>query len=114
MRIVVKACGDFTGQLVGSVDVGDVVQVEGPYGHLTQRHFKSSEQVWIAGGIGITPFLSLARAVAASGMKATLFWSVHSSEEAYFDEELTTLSQNGGGFEYVLWKTHENGYLSGV
>lgn len=112
IRIVVKASGDFTNDLVGTVREGDIVRVEGPYGHLSQRHIKSTEQVWIAGGIGITPFLSLAQTLARTGKKATLIWSVRSEEEAFFDQELRAVAQEHESFEYKLWNSHDQGYLS--
>lgn len=40
---------------------GDLALVEGPYGLFSSKYAKEKEQVWIAGGIGITPFLSLAK-----------------------------------------------------
>ncbi len=109
--IVVKACGDFTSDLVANVKVGNEVAVEGSYGHLTQKSMRTTEQVWIAGGIGVTPFLSLARSLAASGRSAKLFWSVRSGDEAYFDTELKTLAEDSA-FEYELWPSNEQGPIS--
>ncbi len=112
LRIVIKASGDFTSDLVAQVDTGEQVRVEGPYGHLTQGHFGSGEQVWIAGGIGITPFLALAHSLADSGKKTKLLWSVRSKDEAYFDDELRTLAQGSATFDYEIWQSNEQGYLS--
>ena len=112
LRIAVKACGDFTSALVRDVGAGDSVSVEGPYGHLTQDQFDSREQVWIAGGIGITPFLSLARSLSAKDTKARLVWSVRAEDEAHFDEELRLLADRNDGFEYELWRSNAKGYLT--
>jgi predicted ferric reductase len=112
LRIVVKASGDFTDALVPAVEVGDEVRVEGPYGQLTHRHCPSSDQVWVAGGIGITPFLSLARALPGLGKSVKLYWSVRTRDEGYFDEELKELAEKTDGLEYELWQTNEKGYLS--
>ena len=112
LRIVVKASGDFTSELVAKVEAGQRVAVEGPYGHLTQQHFAAEEQVWVAGGIGITPFLALAHALVVKGRKVKLLWSVRSKDEAYFDDELRALADDAPGFEYVLWESSEQGYLS--
>ncbi len=111
LRIVVKASGDFTSALVGEVKVGNEVAVEGSYGHLTQKSMQSTEQVWIAGGIGVTPFLSLARSLAGSGRSAKLFWSVRSGDEAYFHDELKALAEDSA-FEYELWQSNEQGPIT--
>lgn len=56
LTFFIKKSGDFTNQLYDKISAGDKVLVEGPYGEFT---FKGSQkQLWIAGGIGITPFLS--------------------------------------------------------
>ena len=72
LRIIVKASGDFTSELVRAVEVGDEVRVEGAYGHLTERHCDSQQEVWVAGGIGITPFLSRAHALGDSAAKVVV------------------------------------------
>jgi predicted ferric reductase len=55
----IKALGDFTTGLADRIAVGQTVQVEGPYGRfVADRHDPAARQVWIGGGIGITPFLA--------------------------------------------------------
>lgn len=55
----IKALGNFTRRLGNTVHVGQEVVVEGPYGHFRlDRHDPSRRQIWVAGGIGVTPFLS--------------------------------------------------------
>ena len=55
----IKALGDYTGTLAQRLHVGQTVRVEGPYGRfdLARRNPKA-RQIWIAGGIGVTPFLA--------------------------------------------------------
>jgi predicted ferric reductase len=55
----IKALGDYTGALGQQLQVGQAVQIEGPYGRfdLAQRD-ASARQIWVAGGIGVTPFLA--------------------------------------------------------
>jgi predicted ferric reductase len=56
-RFVVKELGDHTRRLREKLSVGQRVKIEGPYGCFTfdddARH-----QIWIGGGIGITPFIA--------------------------------------------------------
>lgn len=55
----IKALGDYTRMLARRLRVGQPVQIEGPYGRLDYRKGRSNAaQVWVAGGIGITPFLA--------------------------------------------------------
>jgi predicted ferric reductase len=55
----IKALGDYTRTLGKQLKVGHVVRVEGPYGRFAMdRQDSSARQIWIAGGIGVTPFLA--------------------------------------------------------
>lgn len=57
LRFAIKALGDFTNDLKNHIKTEQNVTIEGPY-----REFKFEDdcdrQVWIAGGVGITPFLA--------------------------------------------------------
>lgn len=55
----IKALGDYTKGLAQRLQPGQTVQVEGPYGRFDiARCNRKSKQIWIAGGIGVTPFLA--------------------------------------------------------
>ncbi|HEY0846241.1 MAG TPA: ferric reductase-like transmembrane domain-containing protein [Noviherbaspirillum sp.] len=55
----IKALGDYTRVLADRLIPGQAVQVEGPYGRFDlSRRSKRAQQIWIAGGIGVTPFLA--------------------------------------------------------
>jgi predicted ferric reductase len=55
----IKALGDYTRGLAQRLKAGQPVQVEGPYGHFDLAHHNPrARQIWIAGGIGVTPFLA--------------------------------------------------------
>jgi predicted ferric reductase len=66
LRFVVKELGDWTGGLE-SVASGTAAVAEGPYGRFSHRFVKGRRQLWVAGGIGITPFLSMAASLAVDG-----------------------------------------------
>jgi len=59
IKLGIKAAGDHT-RTLGSLETGDRVTLYGPYGHFSDR-FLSGERdcVFIAGGIGITPFVGM-------------------------------------------------------
>jgi predicted ferric reductase len=55
----IKALGDHTRQLAGLLRVGQPVDIEGPYGRFEiARINRRARQLWVAGGIGVTPFLA--------------------------------------------------------
>lgn len=55
----IKALGDYTKRLDHKLSVGQAVTVEGPYGRFNFNAKKpNAVQIWIAGGIGVTPFLA--------------------------------------------------------
>ncbi len=57
IRFVIKALGDYTRTLPERLQVGDGVKVEGPYGRFDFAG-SAPRQIWIGGGIGITPFIA--------------------------------------------------------
>ncbi len=57
LRFQIKALGDYTQSLAQRLRLGDAVQIDGPYGQFTFQP-EGRRQVWISGGIGITPFLA--------------------------------------------------------
>lgn len=63
ISFVIKALGDYTRTLAERVKVGDVVRIEGPYGRFNFEG-PTTRQIWIGGGIGITPFIARMKALA--------------------------------------------------
>ncbi len=64
VTFIVKELGDHTRRLRETLQIGQAVRVEGPYGAFT---FEGSEprQIWVGGGIGITPFIARMRFLAS-------------------------------------------------
>ncbi|MCL3794773.1 MULTISPECIES: FAD-binding oxidoreductase [unclassified Actinomyces] len=58
--VLVRAAGDWTDAAHRGLRPGDTVRVEGPYGAFTPGR-SGEPEVWVAGGAGITPFLSVLR-----------------------------------------------------
>lgn len=55
----IKGLGDYTRGLARRLHVGQRMDIEGPYGRFDfRRGRRSADQIWIAGGIGVTPFLA--------------------------------------------------------
>ena len=77
LEIVVRTTGDWTARLQ-NLQPQDGVLFDGPYGRFSHLPISGqTEIIMIAGGIGITPLLSMLRYMADSGdqRKITLLWS---------------------------------------
>ena len=90
LRITAKALGDFTSRLEGAVAIGQMVRVQGPFGRFNLR--SKRPQIWIAGGVGITPFLAGANALDDSAGPVELFYCVRSRINAPHMPELKALA----------------------
>ena len=58
VQFSIKALGDYTRRLQGSLVVGQAVTVEGPYGCFDFQRDDGRAQIWVGAGIGVTPFIS--------------------------------------------------------
>lgn len=61
----IKGLGDYTRRLPQTLHNGDAVTVEGPYGCFDFSGHKAG-QIWVAGGIGIAPFIGRLQTLASS------------------------------------------------
>ncbi len=100
LRIVVRASGDFTTNLV-NLEPPASARIEGPYGRFSYRWVANSRQIWIAGGIGVTPFLSMARSLDAKGPQIDLYYCTKGYERAHFLEELLDISIHHPNFRVI-------------
>ena len=109
LQFCISPCGDFTTRLKNQLAVGDRLSVEGPYGCFgTQK--TSERQYWIAGGIGITPFIAMARSFPKSdGPMVSLIHIVRYKTDAFLDKEFKELALLHPNFTYHLHISSENG-----
>ena len=108
----IKAVGDFTKQL-HLLCQGVRAIVEGPFGRTSYAYHSNKEQIWIAGGIGITPFLGMARSLKREdGYKIDLYYSLIDRNEQAFVSELSNISLRNPNIRFIPWFTKEAGYLS--
>jgi predicted ferric reductase len=112
LRLTIKVSGDFTRRLFEGLEPGAAAVVEGPFGGFVQE-VGGPRQVWVAGGIGITPFLSFVRSMGAGfERRAMLVHAVSRREEALFVEEFQQAAAANPGFNFVLRVTSEQGSLT--
>jgi predicted ferric reductase len=111
LRIAVKAVGDFT-RAMHALGEGAVAKVEGPYGGFSYLRVRRKRQVWVAGGIGITPFLSMVRSMNGTGHQIDLYFGVKSLDQSYFLAELLTLDRTKEDFRLIHVPEDEIGYIT--
>ena len=94
IRLNVKALGDFTKSLQ-KLEPGTIAEIEGAYGKFSYRNFDNPNQIWIAGGIGITPFLSMAQGLENENhINVDLYYSVNTESEIIKKDELNKIMKN--------------------
>ncbi len=120
LSITPKALGDFT-RTIKDTRVGDKALIDAPYGIFSFLNFDQGEAVFIAGGIGITPFMSKLRYIYDQKLdkKATLFWANRSKKNLCFEDELEKMQDQMPGLRVILvmsdqpdWQG-EKGHLKG-
>ncbi len=86
---------------------GAAVRIEGPLGALTLHNKRERPAVFIAGGIGITPFISMLRHAADARLtqQFVLVYSNRRPEDAAFLAELQSLEQTMEAFRLVATMT---------
>ncbi|MGV6840256.1 MAG: ferredoxin reductase family protein, partial [Planktomarina sp.] len=110
LRVTVKALGDFTAALPHVVSVGQAVHIQGPFGRFENKGKKA--QIWIAGGIGITPFMAWADALKDDAMPADLFYCVKSRETAPHLDELVRVAKQKANLTLHVIASDEGQRLS--
>lgn len=112
VRMVIKNLGDYTAK-IGLVDIGSQAYLEGPYGSFSYLNVNNHKQIWIAGGIGITPFLSMARNFRKNDShQIDLFYCTKIPEEAVFLDELKRISKRQRNFRVHYICEATNGFLT--
>ena len=80
LQLSVKGLGDYTNKLA-VLRAGSTADIEGAYGRFTYTNFKNKNQIWVAGGIGVTPFISMARSITDPSFHVDLYYSVNTTSE---------------------------------
>ncbi len=111
LRFTVKSLGDYTSDLQTSLVEGINAKVEGAFGLFNFKNAKYNNQLWLAGGIGITPFLALLQEV-NSDYEITLVWSVGSIDQANYKDEIENIAAQNQNIQFVLWDSETKGYFT--
>lgn len=107
VRVVAKALGDHTKAML-NIPQGAVAEIEGAFGKFDYQRFANSPQIWVAGGIGITPFLSMAGTLDAKSPQVTLFYSVVGRDEIIGHDIFSSVApKTSPNFKYQPFVTSE-------
>lgn len=102
--------------LLDQVSVGDEFAANGPAGVFRyQPVFHKKHSVFLAGGSGITPFMSMLREILEARLdrRVTLIYGCRCAVSALFHEELSAYAARYGNFTYHLVVSDETDCWSG-
>jgi len=114
LSFAIKALGDFTKSL-SSLRTGDTAVIYGPYGRfyeVADDHF--SDLVFISGGIGVAPFVSMIKEVAKqqANRKVSMYYCTKCKTDACFDLLLTEILDTVPNALYLNQCSEINGRLT--
>ena len=113
LRFTIKVLGDWTRKVREELKPGGEVVVRGPYGRFDSEAV-GGKQVWLAGGIGITPFLSMLRCMKpGDSREIVLVYAVRDTEEAVFLDEIKAKAEALANVTVVLLQSN-NGEFARV
>jgi predicted ferric reductase len=110
LSLGIKILGDYT-QTLKALQAGDIALVEGPYGRFSFTFYPNRNQIWIAGGVGITPFVSMAKSLPGY-IRTVLYYCVSEKTEAVFQKDLEQIEKEKENFNLVLWDSKSKGRFS--
>lgn len=103
LEIATRLRGSAFKRVLATMPIGGSVELDGPFGSLTLHKTASRPAVIIAGGIGITPFMSILRQAAAERSTRAFVLAAcnRRPEDAPFQEELESLSKRLPNLRYL-------------
>jgi len=107
----IKGLGDYTRRLPQLLKLGQAVTVEGPYGRF-DFHGDAPRQLWVAGGVGITPFVARLQKLveAPTGKPVDLIYSTAARDDEFVGHVRELAERAGVAFH--LLDTQKEGFLT--
>ena len=115
LTITTRIRGTALKRSLATMALGTKVALEGPFGDLVLASELNRPAVFLAGGIGVTPFRSIAVSAAHAKLphRLLLFYSNHRPQDAPFLDELRALQQTNPNYRFVATMTNGNGSWQG-
>jgi predicted ferric reductase len=112
LSFAAKSLGDYT-QTLQKIKKGTEVLIEGPYGRFSYRYHANPKQIWIGGGIGITPFVSMLKSLPGDAFYSiVLYYLGRDTQEAVFMDEIKKAVNGKKNIRYKLWLSKEKGRIT--
>lgn len=111
--LLIKKEGDYTNKLSKELK-GKKALIEGPFGNFNYSHYVDKKQIWIAGGIGLAPFLSFAFDLEnrKGNINIDLFYSVRDESELVYLKQLKEIEKLKTGFKIYPYISSKQGRLN--
>lgn len=108
LKLSAKIVGDYTLKLT-QLREGDNVMLYGPYGEFTMSRFNNKNCLWIAGGIGVTPFLSMLseERYKCSSNSICFYYTYGKKDEGLFLNEINSLVTKTSNVRFYDWCSKE-------
>ena len=111
VRVTVKALGDYTSRMHQLIEPGMPAVIGGPHGRFS--HWRGTDrQVWIAGGVGVAPFLSWLRALDGHRLPHRVDFFYTADGELPFGEEIREIADRHESLRAHLIDTSVEGRLT--
>lgn len=102
IQFSIRGLGDYTRRLRDAIAVGDTARVEGGYGRF-HHHRGGKRQIWVAAGIGVTPFLAWADHLKPEDAEQiTMVYCMRNPDEGVALERLRAAQDRVPSFDLVL------------
>jgi propane monooxygenase reductase subunit len=105
LEFVIKVYPDglFSHFLDTKVQVGDRLELSGPFGVFTLREGDDVDLIFVGGGAGMAPILALLRSMVERGInrRATYYYGARGRRDLCFEKELRGLEETLPNFRYV-------------
>ena len=111
LYFTIKNSGDHTKNIYDNLQVGSKVSLDRAYGHMIIKEGREN-QVWFAGGIGITPFISYIREHPIVDKQVHFYYSFRGEENVVYLDLLRDYAQKNPNFELHLVDSRKDGYLN--
>lgn len=113
LKITYSVKGQFTKRMVDELKSGKKVWLKMPYGDLFQQQHNNENTIFIAGGTGITPYLSLFTSSDFTGYKnPKLYFGVRNNSFDIYEEELKKAKEINRSLEIYKKIEEKDGMLN--
>jgi propane monooxygenase reductase subunit len=105
LEFVIKVYPDglFSSFLDNQLQVGDRLDLTGPFGVFTLRDAPDKDIIFVGGGAGLAPILALLRSMAERGIdrKGAFYYGARTARDLCFTDELKALEAKLPGFRFI-------------